>query len=203
MSGVLEDGLTERERTFAAHYFKTLGKRPGLSVIFAGYSSHLAGKHASVILRRPKVKAYLKSLWDEAESPIVMSVRERKEKLSLIARGMVGNCLDENGEIDLEAIRNMPAVKEVTIDEYTVGVKNPVKHRNIKVKLLNPVESIHELNLMGKQLRTNEGVTQDNRVINNYFTDGSVLEKLEQIGDRTRKLIGGRKEVGDAEEKQE
>ncbi len=180
-------GLTPGEQAFCLNYFEN--RSPSLASIKAGYPEGVAKQSGQAILKRPRVKAYLKKLWEQAESPIVMMVRERKERLSQIGRGMVGDCLDESGQIDLEAIRNMPAVKEVTIDEYTVGTKDPVQHRTIKVKLLNPVESIAELNKMEKLYRTNEQQWPQNVTNNYYLTDGSVLEKIGRIGDRTQKQI--------------
>lgn len=182
-----EGGLTQKEQAFCLYYFET--RKPSLSCIQAGYPAKWASSHANFILRRPEVKAYLRKLWEKSESPIVMSVRERKEILSQIGRGMVGSCLDEDGEVDLKAVREMPAVKEITIEEYTVGVKKPILHRDIKVKLLNPVESIHELNLMEKLYSPNEAPVNINPIYNYYVTDGSVVEKLGRIGDRTQKVI--------------
>ena len=182
-------GLTPRERTFADHYFKTSGVRPGLSAIFAGYAPKWARIQATAALGRPRVKAYLRKLWEEAESPIIMSVRERKEKLSKIARGMVGETFEGEGEIDWEAVKKMAAVKEVTVTEWEGGKGGRAKSRTIRVKLYNPVESIAELNKMDKVYRASEGGTNIKPTYNYYITDGAVVEKLERLGDRAQKAI--------------
>ena len=185
--GVTRDnGLTPKERAFSDDYFETIGKNPGLSAILAGYPPKSAGAHATEILQRQRVKDYLRKLWEAAESPIIMSVRERKEKLSLIARGMVGDCVDKDGNIDWGAVKEMPAVKGVTIEERDIG---EATLRTIRVKLLNPVESIHELNLMEKLYRTNERPMNINPTYNYFVTDGTVVEKLGRIGERTQKEI--------------
>ncbi|KKN45275.1 hypothetical protein LCGC14_0684610 [marine sediment metagenome] len=197
MGAPRDGGLTPKEQAFSLNYFKTNGKRPGLSAMLAGYPSKSAGAHATEILQRQRVKDYLRKLWEAAESPIVMSVRERKEKLSLIARGMVGDCVDEGGNIDWGAVKEMPAVKEVTIEERDIG---EATLRTIRVKLLNPVESIHELNLMEKLYRTNEQSVNINPTYNYFVTDGTVVEKLGRIGERTQKeiaLTGGKVEEGE------
>lgn len=186
MGVVADGGLTIKERAFLLYYFNL--REPGLAAIKAGFPEQSASKIAYQILGRPRVKTYLRKLWDKAESPVVMMVRERREKLSLIARGMVGDTIDEGGKINWEAVRSMPAVKEVTIDEYTVG---DTVHRNIKVKLLNPVDSIHELNLMDKTHGGNEKPGNYGSTVNNYFvTDASVVTRLERIGDRTQLALG-------------
>lgn len=177
--------LTPNEQAFCLYYFET--RKPSLSCIKAGYPAESARAHADLILRRPKVKAYLRKLWEAAESPVVMGVRERKELLSEIARGMVGATINGEGKIDWEAVRGMPSVKEVTVEERDIG---EVTTRTIRVKLLNPVESIHELNLMEKLYRTNEiPLYQDNRSVNYYITGVEVEEKLGRIGERTQKAI--------------
>lgn len=185
-----DGGLTIKEQRFCLHYFK--GRNPTLAAIEAGYPEGKGegGGNASNILRRQGVKAYLRKLWEKAESPIVMSVRERKEVLSQIGRGMIGNCIDENGNIDLKAIREMPAVSNVVIEEETVGKRWPKMIRTIRIKLHNPIDSIHELNLMEKLYRTNEGpATIGARIVNIYVTGEEVKGKLARIGDRTQKAI--------------
>ncbi len=177
--------LTEKEKAFLLDFFET--RKPSLSAIRTGYNEASAKQAAYQILRMPKSKAYLRRLWEEAESPIVMGVRERKEILSQIARGMVGDCVDEEGNIDWSAVKAMPAVKEITIEETIL--KSGEKARTIKVKLLNPVESITELNKMEKLYRINEQTSPQNTTNNYYLTDGSVLEKLNQIGVRTQKQL--------------
>ncbi len=179
---------TPREQAFCLYYFET--RNPSLSSILAGYPEKGAANNANQILRRPRVKAYLKKLWDAAESPIVMSVRERMEVLSEIGRAKIGYCLDKDGQVDLEAIRGMPAVKEVSIIDWRNSKVPGMEYRTVKVRLLNPVESIHELNLMEKVYRINESlVNQDNRVVNIYVTGEDVKEKLGRVADRTRKII--------------
>ena len=76
--------LSAKEQAFCLYYFKT--RNPSKSAIEAGYPEQSAKPAASVILRRPRIKAYLRKLWERAESPIVMSVRERKEILSQIIK---------------------------------------------------------------------------------------------------------------------
>ena len=189
MSPFKDGGLTVKEQTFSLTFFKT--KNKVYSMKKAGYPTGLSNRedrsnravrHADVILKRPRVKAYIRKLWEESESPVTMSVRERKEILSQIGRGMIGNCLDEGGNIDLAAIRAMPAVSSVDIFEGKKG-------RTIKVKLLNPVESIHELNLMEKLYRINEAPVNINPVYNYFLTGPEVKEGLERMGGRTREAI--------------
>ena len=118
-----------------------------------------------------------------------MQVQERKEKLSMIARGMVGDTFDDKGNIDWETVKGMAAVKEITIEEREIG---GVITRNIKVKLLNPVESIAELNKMEQVYRITER-SERGPTINNYFlTDPSVQGKMERIGERTLIEVTGK-----------
>ncbi len=199
---------TIKEQGFALAYFDTRNKV--YSMKKGGYPADAAGghhgravRHADVILARPRVQAYLRKLWEKAESPICMSIRERKEILSQIARGMIGNCIDENGQVDLTAIRDMPAVKEINIIDWRSSKKVPdMQYRQVKIKLLNPVESIHELNLMEKLARANQQTVNINPVNNYYVTGPEVVEKLGRISERTAKQIAltGEKENEETEE---
>lgn len=182
-----ESTLTAKEQDFCLYYFKN--RRPSIAAIEAGCPVPSAKQNANRMLNLPRVKAYLRKLWGAADSPIVMSVRERKEKLSLMARGVVGDTFTGEGNIDWDAVKTMDAVKEVNIEETTVGIKHPRTIRTIKVKLHNPVESIHELNLMEKLYRTNEAAVNINPVYNYYVTDKKVIDDLGKIGDRTQKQI--------------
>ncbi len=182
--------LSPKEHAFADYYFET--RNPGLSAINAGYPANSASKQAYQVLQRPHVKAHLRKLWEASESPIVMGVRERKEKLSMIARGMVGNCLDEKGEVDLKVVREMPAVREIVITDWRSPHREGaegMESRTVKIKLLNPVESIAELNKMEQLYRITEGPVNINPVYNYYITDPSVKGKMERIGERTQKTI--------------
>lgn len=192
-----DGGLTEMEQKFCFKYFET--RSPRLSAIDAGYSERSAKAQAMSLLRRPDVKDFLRELWEAADSPIVMGVRERKEKLSLIARGMIGTTFTEEGEIDWDAVRNMPSVKEVTVEEIVIAGETK---RTIKVKLLNPVEAIHELTWMEKMLRINEGTTNINPTINYFVTEQKVIDALQRIGDRTKIELTGDKENGSEENTQ-
>ncbi len=191
MASVPKEGVTIKERGFADTFFETRGNKP-YSMKVAGYPAddkQRAIRHADVILARPRVKAYLRGLWEASESPIIMGLRERKEKLSLIARGMVGTTFDEDGHIDWEAVRNMPAVKEITIEEDVDKDDGDIINRKIKVKLLDPVTAIHELSWMENTLNRGSGSIVANTVINNYYTDESIPGKVSRIGDRTKKVI--------------
>ncbi len=190
---------TLKEQAFALDFFKTQGRNRANSMRVAGYpvvTRARALNHADRILQRPRIQAYLRHLWEKAESPVVMSVRERTERLSELGRGNIGDLLDDDGNVDIDAIRNMPAVKEVTIQEDTVGIKNPITRRTIRVKMLNPVEPIHELNIMDKLLNRGNDRPGNEPVVNNYFLIGEDTEgKIARIGDRTRKAIDVASEV--------
>ena len=74
----------QRELTFVLEYFQTAV--PGQSAITAGYSPHTADAQASKLLKKPRVQARLAELRARAEDAAIISVTERKKRLSELAR---------------------------------------------------------------------------------------------------------------------
>ena len=96
----------------------------------------------------PLVIARLVELRAEAASKAVMSVVERKERLSELGRGRIVDFLTENGA-GIEVSRETPnvgAVMELTTEQVGGGESAPVI--KTKVKLHNPIQAIDTLNKM-------------------------------------------------------
>jgi acetylglutamate kinase len=76
-----------------------------------------------------------------------MSVIERKQKLTELARANLIDFVDKDGNITIDA-QNNGALQEVTVTELSRGKDDPIYTRNTKVKLHNPIHAIAELNKM-------------------------------------------------------
>ncbi len=125
------------------------------AAIKAGYSLKSAQQIGSENLLKPVIAARIKELQDKAESDKIMTVKERKERLSEIARARVTDYVTcEKGRsrinVGLESV-NSAAVQEVVSEEVPLGKGKDVPIVLVtKLKLHDPVRAIAELNRMEK-----------------------------------------------------
>lgn len=172
----------KREK-FCLEYFRT--GNSAASAVVAGYSVKAVRQVSSRLLTYANVKMRIAELQAKAESEKVMSVRERKERLSEIGRARVSDfirCKGGKHQITVEMdSANSAALQEVTSEEIKMGrgKESPVA-RITKLKLRDPVSAIAELNKMEK-------VYDDSPKVNilNVYDLSSLSEKeldaLEQI----------------------
>jgi len=113
----------------------------------AGYSPLSARQQANDLITYPDIIKRRTELSALTESDTVMPVRERKERLSEIARARLVDFIDEQGNITLQA-ENNGALAEVVVTEWQGGKDERASSRNTRVKLHDPVKGIAELNKM-------------------------------------------------------
>lgn len=138
-----------RHEKFALARFK--GKTQRDAALEAGYSSKTIDPSASRLLRNVKIIDRVQELHKEAASDGIMSVRERKERLSEIARARLTDYITCGPDRDLINVGpdspNTAALQEITsrteFDANGAGVAVITK-----IKLLNPVPAIDLLNKM-------------------------------------------------------
>ena len=111
---------TQKEETFCVKYFE-LGHATK-AAIAAGYSPNFIKTNTTKILNRVHVQARLKELRGKTESDAVMSVTERKEQLTKVAR----NDLDDTAIRAMDILNKMDKI-------YTEGVQITVNNAQVAV----------------------------------------------------------------------
>jgi phage terminase small subunit len=134
--------------TFALRYWET--SNIGQSYLDAGgncKSLAVASACGSRLLKTDKIQAELSRLSAQASNPTIMSVIERKQRLSEIARGKTVDFIDKHGNINTEA-ENNAAIAEITVEDWQGGKRGRATSRTKRIKLYNPVPAIDLLNKM-------------------------------------------------------
>lgn len=138
-----------RHERFALALFKGMSQKD--AAIEAGYSPKSAIVNASRLLTKANIIKRVTELQSKAETDTIMSVTERKEKLSEIARARLSDFIEAGQDgawinVGLDNVHSA-ALQEVTsrTDYDDDGSKPTVI---TKIKLHDPVKSISELNKM-------------------------------------------------------
>lgn len=139
-----------RHEKFAIALFKGMSQKE--AAIEAGYKESRAYETASRLVRNGKILDRILALQKATESDAVMSVEERKQKLTEIARTTLSDVMELSGDgRDLyfkpEAMKS-PAVSYIRTEQIALG-KMPV--RITRVGLVDKVKPIQELNKMDGQ----------------------------------------------------
>ncbi len=136
---------------FCLAYVK--GKTQAQAAIDAGYSPKTAYSIGNRLLKKVEISGRIKQLQRKAVSNTIMSVKERKERLSEIARARLTDFVaaGENGariNVTLESAHSA-ALQEVTTEVVKIGGKDSDTEAHItKLKLRDPIAAIAELNKM-------------------------------------------------------
>jgi phage terminase small subunit len=188
--------LTAKQEKFCLNYFKS--SNAAASATLAGYSVRSIRSIASELLTNHNIQARLAELDKKAVDGSVMSVLERKQRLTEIARARVSDFVQcKNGvariTVDMDSA-NSAALEEVTSEELTLGRGEDAPTSLItKLKLRNPVSAIAELNKMEKVYDDAPKVNIVNQTFiqNNLSTlSDDELNDLERIISKAAPLIG-------------
>ncbi len=178
--------LTKKQEQFTLFIFEGLTHRE--AYVKAGYSTNISvanlDSHASVIAKNSKVLSRLEELRDKAASAKVMTVQERKERLSEIARARLTDYQElgmDGGWINIgPESKNTAALSEiVSTTKYDENGANPTLIS--RVKLHNPVVAIAELNKMEKIYNDGTTVNVDNRQLMITVSSESAKKLTEAI----------------------
>ena len=184
--------LTKRQESFVNYLFQGIPQNE--AYIKAGYSSKMLPatiyQHASRLAKMGKVKARLVELRNMAASPGIMSVQERKERLSEIARGN----LTDYQEAGADGAGYISITKDSPNTAAIAGIESATKFDEngntgtlfTKVKLHDPTKAIDLLNKMDKIYSDNPVVNVDNRKLI-IVTDS---EKAKQLTEAIAEGIG-------------
>ena len=184
--------LTQKQEKFCLNLFAGMSQREAW--LNAGYSKNMAvatiDSKACTLAVNGKVRVRLAELRKKAEDASIMSVIERKQRLSEIARAAAPDFQDEGGGINVKkGMPNVAAVSEVTTkSKYNRKNMEPVVITSLK--LHNPIQAIAELNKMEKiYSEAPAGSVTNNTQYNIYVIDSETKDLLSQVGERTGRLI--------------
>ena len=190
--------LTQKQENFTLNLFQGMSQRE--AYVQAGYSDkglpNAIDVHASELAKNSKVTVRLSQLREKAESDKIMTVKERKERLSEISRGRLTDYQEsgmDGGWISIgPESPNTAALSEITsTTKYDENGASPTLIT--KVKLHNPVVAIAELNKMEKVY--NDGTIVNVGVIVNRKAEELTDEELVSIiEDRSSRRITQEKE---------
>ena len=178
--------ITQKQENFVQNLFKGMTQRD--SWIDAGYSSNyslaLVDTHACNLAKTDKIQTRLAELRGSVASTNIMSVTRRQERLSEIAEARLTDFVSVDGDsvtIDLEHEKNA-ALQEVSIESWRGGKDKRAESRTSKIKLINPIQAIAELNKMEHIYETGGGNTQNINVvfvIGRGYKDPPVIQEVE------------------------
>jgi len=186
--------LTPKQEQFTLNIFSGMSQRE--AYIKAGYSSNMLpntiDRNASALANSNKILTRLNALKKKAESDKVMSVKERKERLSEIGRGRLTDYQEsgqDGGWINIgPESPNTAAISEiVSTTTYDKNGANPTLIS--RIKLHNPVNAIQELNKMERIYNDGATVNIDNRTLNIEVDDDpkrTLIGLLDRIAARAR-----------------
>lgn len=178
--------LSPQLETFCLEYFK-IGEGKA-AAIAAGYAPKHAVKTASRILSRPCTIERLKQLRQKAEDDSIMSVIERKQKLTKIARGNLINFINVDGD---QSWINLDGEHEGS--EAVAEIKSSTEHGrdgepgftvHTSVKLHDPIRAIDTLNKMDKLYSDGAQINIDNRQLNIIVRNQETANLIGQIPER-------------------
>ena len=133
-----------RQEIYTQNWFS--GKTKEESAIIAGYAPKWARSHASHLSTNHNILARYNELQQKAESDTVMNRQEMLETHTEIARGRIGNLLDENQRIKQGANLTNASIQEVDTTDIKIGKgENSKLARVTKIKLHDPVRSMQEI----------------------------------------------------------
>jgi phage terminase small subunit len=179
--------MNQRQELFCQGIF--VGKTATEACISAGYSAKTAYSAGQRLLKHVEVKARIKELNDAAVTEKVMSVAERKERLSEIARARYSDFVTAGPDgswIDIGPEKaNSAAICEVkSKTEYDDNGDKPAVI--ISVKLHDPIRAINELNKMEGahapvETKVNGKITHRHEV--HEFSNGHLAEALQSLAE--------------------
>lgn len=161
--------LSQRQEKFALNLFSGMTQREawGKAGYSTKYSPAFIDSNACNMAKTIKIQTRLAELRNQVSNDKVMSVQERKERLSEIARGRLTDYqesgLDGSGYISItKESPNTAAIQ--SIESATKFDENGNTGTLFtKVRLHNPVQAIQELNKLDRLYTDSTTVNVDNR----------------------------------------
>lgn len=146
MTETTERKLNKRQEKFVLSIFA--GASASQAAIDAGYSPKTAYSNGPRLLKNAEVRRRLQELFEEAKDTTVMSVLERKQLLSEIARGRFSDFVDKYGGVDISPEDLHSAAIQSVHTRLEMGGKDEEPALVTEVRLHDPIKAIAELNKM-------------------------------------------------------
>ncbi len=140
--------LSVRQRLFCQYVAE--GINPSLAAIKAGYSDRGNRSRACRLMKRAEIRAEIRRLQEEMASPRIMTLQERKERLSEIARARMADYLEVvDGNIQWKVDKEkVPTDGLAKIKTKSRTDKFGTTVTTTSVTLGNTMKAIRELNKM-------------------------------------------------------
>lgn len=201
--GIMKPLKNKRHEKFALNLFQGMSQKD--AALEAGYKSSRVDVTASELVRNSKIFNRILELQKKAESDAIMSVRERKERLSEIARARLTDYITCGPDRDLILVGpespNTAAFQEVTsrteFDKDGAGVAVITK-----LKLHEPIKAIAELNKMegeypkGEYPKGEYPISKEIALAHEIQVEvdakGKLVRILSRLAARTREVEGDR-----------
>lgn len=180
-----------RHEKFALALFK--GKSQKDAAIEAGYKTKNCESIASRLVKKSQVFQRILDLQEMAESDAIMSVIQRKERLSEIARARLTDFVEAGADgsyinVGLESVNSAALKKVKSRTEYDKDGANAAVIT--KLELHDPIRAIAELNKMERVYEPEGSVLIDNRTL-------TINVNSEKAKELTQRIIEGEKTGGD------
>ena len=177
--------LTQRQENFCLNILKGMTQRE--AYIKAGYAN---GKQAVVninacrLAQNTNVLLRLQELRQKTEDKNIMDVKERKQRLSEIARTNLTDFMElgqDGSWVNIgKETPNSGAIQEIhSRTEYDDNGAHPTVHTS--VKLHDPLKAIDLLNKMDKLYSEGAVVNVDNRKVEIYVGSDKAKQLVEKI----------------------
>ena len=188
--------LTSKQENFVINLLKGMNQSAAYQLAYGCKSANVAKVNASRLLTKANVKAKYEELTKQTESAAVMSVEERKARLSEIARAR----LTDYQESGADGAGYINIGKESPNTAAIAGIKSSTKFDEngntgtlyTEVKLHNPIAAIAELNKMDNLYDDSAklNVKIDNRKVEIIVCSDNARELTERImnGETPNKL---------------
>ena len=193
-----QDKISVKQERFVQNLFSGLSQRDAyVDAYNPGYAISTVDSAASRLANDVKVKARLHELTTQVSDKLVntkvMSEIERHEILSEIARARFGDFADEDGHLDISGKDrlNNAALAELKTTDWQGGKDSRASSKTTTIRLRDPIAAIAELNKMQRIYETAPRSIEDNRVINILVIDKETKGLIDQVKERTGKLIEG------------
>jgi phage terminase small subunit len=182
------DGITIKQDRFARNLFLGMSERE--AYVQAGYSSKqlpaTLDRNACELAKSSKVVARREELVKQAVDASVMTVLERKRRLSELGKASLVDFMGEDGEPVLSRdVPNNSAASEYSVRTRSTKDGDTIKERTLKLR--DPIAAIAELNKMDGLYKDNDRSAEV--VVSNFvfiLPDGTRLKPGQLTGEVRR-----------------
>jgi phage terminase small subunit len=146
--------------------------------------------NAYMLTKNSDIAARMLELYNMTAEPVIMDVKERKKRLSELARAKLVDFIDSDGNITTDG-KNNAAIAELSVENFQGGKDGRAESTTKKIKLHNPIAAIQELNKMDGSYKVEQSNNQT--IINIIVPDKETKNLLSNVVDNTKVIETGYK----------